>query len=79
MAHVQREFRFKHLAGGEKKLQLKQKIWEYFYVKQRAVTHITIFCFVFSIAGFSEHFFGRIVCILDTGYKTAKDNIPPSH
>lgn len=62
----------------EKTLKLKKtKHQGYFHRKQRAVTKITIFCFAFSIARFSVWFsFGHIVCILDTGNKTAKGNIP---
>lgn len=32
------------------------KGWGYFFIKQRAVTKITNFCFIFSIAVFSELF-----------------------
>lgn len=49
-------------------------------MKQRAIIKITNFCFAFSLTGFSEHFGGsHAICILDTGYKTAKGNIPYSH
>ena len=71
--------------GSASNIWLEEKIkfvksWEYFYMKQTAVTKITILFVFFPHCCFQNFFFFRhIVCILDTGHKTAKGNIPHSY